>query len=146
MALILRYFTEFRSFRGALRKTGWRCRRKKREQWHRRTDVRHACRYARSASVVCCLQCKCMARHVVRWTCRRESNAQNNVQPLGHCLTVARCSSIVSLSIRNRRARSWSRACLSVGLYYRPTLLVLHAEDDDRMHLWLILTARSPSL
>jgi len=29
MALILRYFTEFGSFRGALRKSGWRCRRKK---------------------------------------------------------------------------------------------------------------------
>jgi len=30
MALILRYFTEFRSFRGALRDaSGWRCRRKK---------------------------------------------------------------------------------------------------------------------
>jgi len=26
--LILRYFTEFGSFRGALRKSGWRCRRK----------------------------------------------------------------------------------------------------------------------
>ena len=29
MALILRYFTEFGSFRGALRKSGGRCRRKK---------------------------------------------------------------------------------------------------------------------
>jgi len=29
MALISRYFTEFGSFRGALRKSGWRCRRKK---------------------------------------------------------------------------------------------------------------------
>jgi len=29
MALILYYFTEFGSFRGALRKSGWRCRRKK---------------------------------------------------------------------------------------------------------------------
>jgi len=29
MALILRYFTEFGSLRGALRKSGWRCRRKK---------------------------------------------------------------------------------------------------------------------
>ena len=29
MALILRYFTEFGSFRGALRRSGWRCRRKK---------------------------------------------------------------------------------------------------------------------
>jgi len=30
MALILRYFTEFGSFRGAsLRKSGWRCRRRK---------------------------------------------------------------------------------------------------------------------
>jgi len=29
MALILRYFTEFGSFRGALRKSGWRCRRKR---------------------------------------------------------------------------------------------------------------------
>jgi len=28
MALILRYFTEFGSFRGALRKSGWRYRRK----------------------------------------------------------------------------------------------------------------------
>jgi len=27
MALILRHFTEFGSFRGALRKSGWRCRR-----------------------------------------------------------------------------------------------------------------------
>jgi len=26
--LILRYFTEFGSFRGTLRKSGWRCRRK----------------------------------------------------------------------------------------------------------------------
>jgi len=29
MALILSYLTEFASFRGALRKSGWRCRRKK---------------------------------------------------------------------------------------------------------------------
>jgi len=29
MALILRYFTEFGSFRDTLRKSGWRCRRKK---------------------------------------------------------------------------------------------------------------------
>jgi len=29
MALILRNFTEFGSCRGALRKSGWRCRRKK---------------------------------------------------------------------------------------------------------------------
>jgi len=29
VAPILRYFTEFGSFRGALRKSGWRCRRKK---------------------------------------------------------------------------------------------------------------------
>jgi len=29
MDLILRYFTEFGSLRGALRKSGWRCRRKK---------------------------------------------------------------------------------------------------------------------
>jgi len=29
MAVILRYFTEFGSFRGALRKRGWKCRRKK---------------------------------------------------------------------------------------------------------------------
>jgi len=29
MALILRYFTEFGSFPGALRKSGWRCRGKK---------------------------------------------------------------------------------------------------------------------
>jgi len=29
MALILRYFTEFSSFRGARHKSGWRCRRKK---------------------------------------------------------------------------------------------------------------------
>jgi len=29
MALILRYFTEFTRFPGALRKSGWRCRRKK---------------------------------------------------------------------------------------------------------------------
>jgi len=29
MALILRYFTEFGSFRGVLRKSGWMCRRKK---------------------------------------------------------------------------------------------------------------------
>jgi len=29
IALILRYLTKFRSFRGALRKSGWRCRRKK---------------------------------------------------------------------------------------------------------------------
>jgi len=29
MALILRYFTEFDSFRGALRTSGWRCRCKK---------------------------------------------------------------------------------------------------------------------
>jgi len=29
IALILRYFTEFGSFRGALRKTGWRCCKKK---------------------------------------------------------------------------------------------------------------------
>jgi len=27
MTLILRYFTEFGSFRGALRQSGWRCRR-----------------------------------------------------------------------------------------------------------------------
>jgi len=26
IALILRYFTEFGSFRGSLRKSGWRCR------------------------------------------------------------------------------------------------------------------------
>jgi len=29
MALILRYFAKFGSFRDALRKDGWRCRRKK---------------------------------------------------------------------------------------------------------------------
>jgi len=29
MALILRYFTEFGSIRGALPKSGWRCRRNK---------------------------------------------------------------------------------------------------------------------
>jgi len=29
LVLILRYFTEFGSFRGALRKSGWKCRRKK---------------------------------------------------------------------------------------------------------------------
>jgi len=29
MALILRHFTKFGSFRGALRKNGWRCRRNK---------------------------------------------------------------------------------------------------------------------
>jgi len=29
MAVILRYFTEFGSFRDALLKSGWRCRRKK---------------------------------------------------------------------------------------------------------------------
>jgi len=29
MALILRYFTELGSFRSALRKSGWRCRRRK---------------------------------------------------------------------------------------------------------------------
>jgi len=29
MALIVRYFTEFDSFRGTLRKSGWSCRRKK---------------------------------------------------------------------------------------------------------------------
>jgi len=29
MAVILRYFTEFGSFRGALCKSGWKCRRKK---------------------------------------------------------------------------------------------------------------------
>jgi len=29
MALILRYFTEFDSLRGALSKSGWKCRRKK---------------------------------------------------------------------------------------------------------------------
>jgi len=29
MVIILRYFTEFDSFRGALGKSGWRCRRKK---------------------------------------------------------------------------------------------------------------------
>jgi len=28
IALILRYFTEFGSFRGSLRTSGWRCRRK----------------------------------------------------------------------------------------------------------------------
>jgi len=28
IAVILRYFTEFGSFRGALHKSGWRCRRK----------------------------------------------------------------------------------------------------------------------
>jgi len=33
IALILRYITEFGSFRGALRKTGWRCRRCHSSDW-----------------------------------------------------------------------------------------------------------------
>jgi len=47
MALILRYFSEFGSFRDALSKSGWRCRREK-------VHVRYVIFWR--VSCICCLQ------------------------------------------------------------------------------------------
>jgi len=45
MALNLGYFSEFGSFRGALRKSGWRCRRKKSSRYGNTNTVSDLSKY-----------------------------------------------------------------------------------------------------